>query len=269
MSPPKPTVLWRDEVVGSFTANTIDSLSNRLQIELPWYFDSDEWIVGFAILDDSDQGYAMIQVTRLDGRPGLAFELISNIKTADISTWRAEIDRIKSVGIPLLNHNSLDIDIVRGDVAHERIEGLIPPLGISEIDAGYVATDDADEQWRDLLSAPYVPNPPPVGKRSNRPATSRAEQQTQIISGLAEIIEEVTGIEPSEVTPEKSFVDDLDIDSLSMVEIAVQTEDKYGVKIPDEDLAGLRTVGDVVSYIQKLEEENPEAAAALRDKFAN
>jgi acyl carrier protein len=44
----------------------------------------------------------------------------------------------------------------------------------------------------------------------------------------------------------------------------VQTEDKYGVKIPDEDLAGLRTVGDVVNYIQKLEEENPEAAAAIR-----
>ena len=93
--------------------------------------------------------------------------------------------------------------------------------------------------------------------------------QQEIITGLAEIIEEVTGIEPSEVTPEKSFVDDLDIDSLSMVEIAVQTEEKYGVKIPDEDLAGLRTVGDVVNYIQKLEEENPEAAAALREKFAS
>ena len=91
--------------------------------------------------------------------------------------------------------------------------------------------------------------------------------QEEIIAGIAEIIEEVTGIEPSEITPEKSFVDDLDIDSLSMVEIAVQTEDKYGVKIPDEDLAGLRTVGDVVTYIQKLEEENPEAAQALRAKF--
>src|SRR6184192_628564 len=88
--------------------------------------------------------------------------------------------------------------------------------------------------------------------------------QEQIVEELGKIIEEVTGIEPSEVTPEKSFVDDLDIDSLSMVEIAVQTEDKYGVKIPDEDLAGLRTVGDVVAYIQKLEEENPEAAAAIR-----
>ena len=74
--------------------------------------------------------------------------------------------------------------------------------------------------------------------------------QEEIIAGIAEIIEEVTGIEPSEVTPEKSFVDDLDIDSLSMVEIAVQAEDKFGVKIPDDELAKLKTVGDAVTYIE-------------------
>ena len=94
-----------------------------------------------------------------------------------------------------------------------------------------------------------------------------AATQEQLIAGIAEIIEEVTGIEPSEVTMEKSFVDDLDIDSLSMVEIAVQTEDKYGVKIPDEDLASLRTVGDTVKYIQKLEAENADLANELRSKF--
>ena len=95
-----------------------------------------------------------------------------------------------------------------------------------------------------------------------------ALSEQEILTGIGEIVEEIAGVDAGEVTPDKSFVDDLDIDSLSMVEIAVQTEDKYGVKIPDEDLAGLRTVGDVVSYIQKLEEENPEAAAALREKFA-
>lgn len=94
-----------------------------------------------------------------------------------------------------------------------------------------------------------------------------ATSQEEIIAGIAEIIEEVTGIEPSEVTVEKSFVDDLDIDSLSLVEIAVQMEDKYDVKIPDEDLAGLRTVGDAVNYVQKLESEDSEAAQALKAKF--
>ena len=81
-----------------------------------------------------------------------------------------------------------------------------------------------------------------------------ARTEAEIITGLAEIVEEVTGIEPSEVTPEKSFVDDLDIDSLSMVEIAVQTEDRYGVEIPDEDLAKLRTVQDAVDYIKKIDQ---------------
>jgi acyl carrier protein len=91
--------------------------------------------------------------------------------------------------------------------------------------------------------------------------------EQELIAGIAEIIEEVTGIEPAEITIEKSFVDDLDIDSLSMVEIAVQTEDKYGVKIPDEDLAALRTVGDAVAYIQKLESENADTAAAIRARI--
>ena len=52
-----------------------------------------------------------------------------------------------------------------------------------------------------------------------------------------------------------------------MVEIAVQLEDKYGVKVPDEDLAGLKTVGDAVAYIQKLEAENTELAAELKGKY--
>jgi acyl carrier protein len=120
------------------------------------------------------------------------------------------------------------------------------------------------QEQPDTHKSPDVPG----NIKENEGSHAVAASQEEIISGLAEIIEEVTGIEPSEVTPEKSFVDDLDIDSLSMVEIAVQTEDKYGVKIPDEDLAGLRTVGDVVGYIQSLEESNPEAAAALREKFA-
>ncbi|CCH28896.1 acyl carrier protein [Actinosynnema sp. CS-041913] len=70
-----------------------------------------------------------------------------------------------------------------------------------------------------------------------------------IQKGLADIVEEVAGVEAADVTVDKSFVDDLDIDSLSMVEIAVQAEDKFGVKIPDDELANLKTVGDAVNYI--------------------
>ncbi|ACY97215.1 MULTISPECIES: acyl carrier protein [Thermomonospora] len=79
-----------------------------------------------------------------------------------------------------------------------------------------------------------------------------AVTEQEILAGLGEIIEEIVGIPAAEVTPEKSFIDDLDIDSLSMVEIAVAAQDKFGVEIPDDELRNLKTVKDVINYVQNL-----------------
>ena len=76
-----------------------------------------------------------------------------------------------------------------------------------------------------------------------------AHSEQEILSGLGEIIEEIVGTEASEVTPEKSFVDDLDIDSLSMVEIIYACDEKFGVEIPDEESKNIKIVGDAVNYI--------------------
>ena len=73
----------------------------------------------------------------------------------------------------------------------------------------------------------------------------------EILAGLGEIVEEIAGVPADEVTPNKSFVDDLDIDSLSMVEIAVAAQDKFGVEIPDDQLKDLTTVQDVVNFVRK------------------
>ena len=73
----------------------------------------------------------------------------------------------------------------------------------------------------------------------------------EILEGLGEIVEEIAGVPADEVTPNKSFVDDLDIDSLSMVEIAVAAQDKFGVEIPDDQLKDLTTVQDVVNFVAK------------------
>ena len=73
--------------------------------------------------------------------------------------------------------------------------------------------------------------------------------ENDILSGLAQIVNEITGIKTEQITPAASFVDDLDVDSLSMVEVAVAAEERFGVRIPDEALAKLKTVGDAVSYI--------------------
>ena len=75
--------------------------------------------------------------------------------------------------------------------------------------------------------------------------------QQDILDGLATIVNEIAGVPVGDVTPDKSFIDDLDVDSLSMVEIATAAEDHFGVRIPDDDLKDLRTVGDAVNYIEK------------------
>jgi acyl carrier protein len=74
--------------------------------------------------------------------------------------------------------------------------------------------------------------------------------EEEIRTGLATIIEEITGIPATDVTLEKKFVDDLDVDSLSMVEVLVAAEERFGVTIPDESAKDLRTVKDAVAYIQ-------------------
>lgn len=75
--------------------------------------------------------------------------------------------------------------------------------------------------------------------------------EEQILSELAEILAEVAGVEASKVSADKSFLDDLEVDSLSMVEVVMAAEDKFEVKIPDEEVKGLRTVGDAVNFILK------------------
>ena len=76
-----------------------------------------------------------------------------------------------------------------------------------------------------------------------------AFSQAEVLAGLAEIVNEETGIATESVQLEKSFTDDLDIDSISMMTIVVNAEDKFGVKIPDEEVKNQITVGDAVNFI--------------------
>ena len=70
-----------------------------------------------------------------------------------------------------------------------------------------------------------------------------------VLAGLAELITDETGISADEAAMEKSFTDDLDIDSISMMTIVVNAEEKFGVTIPDDEVKNLKTVGDAVTYI--------------------
>ncbi|GEA85400.1 acyl carrier protein [Cellulomonas gelida] len=76
-----------------------------------------------------------------------------------------------------------------------------------------------------------------------------AYSEQDILAGLAEIVSEETGLPTDAVQVEKSFTDDLDIDSLSMMTIVTLAEEKFDVRIPDDEVKNLATVGDAVSFI--------------------
>ena len=75
----------------------------------------------------------------------------------------------------------------------------------------------------------------------------------EIRSQLADIVNDVAGVDQDDVQHEKSFVDDLDVDSLSMVEIIYACEETFNISIPDEDSKSLKSVGDAVSYIERAQ----------------
>ena len=68
---------------------------------------------------------------------------------------------------------------------------------------------------------------------------------------VKQIIVDQLGVEPSEVTPTASFVDDLGADSLDRVELIMALEETFGVEIPDNDAEKISTVQDAVDYIQR------------------
>ncbi|GAA1418103.1 acyl carrier protein [Agrococcus citreus] len=71
----------------------------------------------------------------------------------------------------------------------------------------------------------------------------------EVLAGLADLVNDETGIATENVQLEKSFTDDLDIDSISMMTIVVNAEEKFDVKIPDDEVKNLKTVQDAVDYI--------------------
>lgn len=77
---------------------------------------------------------------------------------------------------------------------------------------------------------------------------SRVDRETAFEQVKGIIVEQL-GVSPDEVRDEASFQDDLNADSLDLVELIMSMEDKFGVKIPDEDAEKIATVADAVDYV--------------------
>jgi len=69
---------------------------------------------------------------------------------------------------------------------------------------------------------------------------------------VIEIVSEQMGVDKGEVTPETSFINDLNADSLDTVELVMEFEDEFDMSIPDEEAEKIQTVGAAIDYITKI-----------------
>lgn len=78
----------------------------------------------------------------------------------------------------------------------------------------------------------------------------KAEEITMTLEQeVIDIVVEQLGVDAQDVTPEKSFVEDLNADSLDLTELIMTFEERFGFEISEEEAEKLKTVGDVIRYI--------------------
>lgn len=67
---------------------------------------------------------------------------------------------------------------------------------------------------------------------------------------VIEIVREQLDVKPEDIGPDKTFTDDLGADSLAIVELVLALEENFNIKIPDEEVENIKTVGDAIRYIR-------------------
>ena len=83
-----------------------------------------------------------------------------------------------------------------------------------------------------------------------RPRREMPMATDDIVRRVKDLIAESLGVNPTEVVPDASFIDDLGADSLDIVELVMALEEEYEMEISDEEAEKIRTVQDVVNYIE-------------------
>ncbi|HEV2713591.1 MAG TPA: acyl carrier protein [Gaiellaceae bacterium] len=76
-----------------------------------------------------------------------------------------------------------------------------------------------------------------------------AASRDEVFERVKEVLSERLSVEETDITEEANFQEDLDADSLDLVEMIMELEDQFGIKIPDEDAQKIQTVGQAVDYV--------------------
>ena len=72
---------------------------------------------------------------------------------------------------------------------------------------------------------------------------------------VKDIVVEQLGVKPEQVTPQAKFIEDLGADSLDTVELVMALEEEFGIEVPDEQAEKLQSVGDVIKYIEDVQQK--------------
>jgi acyl carrier protein len=76
-------------------------------------------------------------------------------------------------------------------------------------------------------------------------------REDEVLADLAEVVSTTVGVEPERVTADTRLDEDLGIDSLTLVDVVVAIEDRFGLVIPDDDWSRFHTVGDIVAHLRR------------------
>ncbi len=83
----------------------------------------------------------------------------------------------------------------------------------------------------------------------------------EVLAGLAEVAAELLGVSADQVTEEARFDEDLDVDSLGLVEFVMSVEDRFGIKVPEDKLEGITTVGEAADLVLEMAGTPAESGA--------
>ena len=98
---------------------------------------------------------------------------------------------------------------------------------------------------------------PPSSGQATAPASPQSNDELQ--DRLSQILIQISGADPAQITPEARLIEDIGIDSLGFYEILIEADECLGIKIREEDLLKFRTVGDIQNHLRSMGQPDAQA----------